>query len=75
MAWTLYGVIVSQLGDVTKELRQPDGSLITVKRYLEEQFGFHYDFLGWVALVHCILVMVFAFVFAFCIKYLNFQRR
>eukprot|EP00246_Nothoceros_aenigmaticus_P017929 TRINITY_DN90_c0_g2_i1.p1 TRINITY_DN90_c0_g2~~TRINITY_DN90_c0_g2_i1.p1 ORF type:complete len:1193 (+),score=203.08 TRINITY_DN90_c0_g2_i1:284-3580(+) len=75
IAWTLYGIIVSQLGDVITEVERADGTKVTVKKYLEEQFGFHHDFLGWVVLVHVCMVVGFAFVFAFCIKYLNFQHR
>ncbi|KAJ7568416.1 hypothetical protein O6H91_01G032000 [Diphasiastrum complanatum] len=75
VAWTLYGLIASQLGDFETPLTTPDGTETTVKEFLKSYFGFHHDFLGAVAGVHIGMVIGFAVVFALCIKHFNFQKR
>ncbi|KAI3525096.1 hypothetical protein L1887_03768 [Cichorium endivia] len=47
----------------------------TVKDYLLQYYGFKHDFIGVVAGVHVGLVVVFAVIFAYCIKSFNFQKR
>ncbi|KAI3962225.1 hypothetical protein MKX01_030775, partial [Papaver californicum] len=76
VAWTLYGLVASQIGDKTNELLVP-GLLInpTVKSFLKDIFGFEYDFLKWVVIAHIGFVLAFFFVFAYGIKNINFQRR
>lgn len=71
VSWTLYGLCVSQFGDIETKL---DNGL-TVKKFLEEYFGFKHDFLGVVVVAELAFTVVFAVVFAFGIKTLNFQRR
>ncbi|KAK6914940.1 hypothetical protein RJ641_020057 [Dillenia turbinata] len=71
VAWTLYGLIASQFGDVEGNL---DNGL-HVKQFIEDYFGFKHDFLGAVAGVHVGLAVLFAVIFAFCIKTFNFQKR
>lgn len=73
-AWTLYGVITSQLGDVTSTMSS-NGRTIAVRDYLREYFGFQKSFLPYVAIWHIGLVILFGIVFAVCIKIFNFQRR
>ena len=48
---------------------------MTVKDYLERRLGFQHDFLGVVALTHVAFGLLFLFVFAYGIKFLNFQKR
>ncbi|KAI3899026.1 hypothetical protein MKW92_017748 [Papaver armeniacum] len=76
VAWTLYGLVASQVGDKTNELLVP-GLLVnpTVKSFLKDHFGYEHDFLKWVMLAHIGFVLAFLFVFAYGIKNLNFQRR
>ncbi|KAJ9537475.1 hypothetical protein OSB04_030208 [Centaurea solstitialis] len=45
VAWTLYGLVVSQFGDYEDVLNTGE----TVKHYLRRYFGFKHDFLGAVA--------------------------
>ncbi|KAL3688205.1 hypothetical protein R1sor_014514 [Riccia sorocarpa] len=75
VAWTLYGLIVSQFGDVNEVVVLNDGSTTTVKAFVEDSFGFNYDFLPYTAMMIVIFPVVFAFIFMFCIKFLNFQTR
>ncbi|KAI3775037.1 hypothetical protein L1987_49605 [Smallanthus sonchifolius] len=71
LAWTIYGMVVSQFGDFDDLL--VDGE--TVKGYLDRYFGYKHDFLGAIAGVHIGLVLAFGFIFAYCIKSFNFQKR
>ncbi|KAH9292275.1 hypothetical protein KI387_042541, partial [Taxus chinensis] len=75
-AWTLYGLITSQYGDVT-DLMSEAGTeeQVPVGKFLESYFGFKHDFLGEVAIVIVGFVLLFAFVFAWSIRSINFQSR
>lgn len=71
VAWTLYGLVVSQFGDVTEKLDTNQ----TVEDFIRSYFGFRHDFMGFVALIVVGFVALFGFIFAFAIKTLNFQKR
>ncbi|MED6107248.1 ABC transporter G member 36 [Stylosanthes scabra] len=76
VAWTVYGLIVSQYRDVTKEINiLGTNHNVTIKQYIDDQYGFKSDFMGPVAGVLVAFTVFFAFVFAFCIKTMNFQNR
>ncbi|CAN6452443.1 unnamed protein product [Victoria cruziana] len=75
VAWTIYGLITSQLGDLNSVVFSPEVGLTTVKHYLETVMGYRYDFLGFVAVAHLAFDFIFLFIFAFCIRFLNFQKR
>ena len=76
MAWTVYGLVTSQVGDEITDLEELGlGSEIPLKTFLKETFGFEYEFLTVVALAHAGWVLFFLFVFACGIKYINFQKR
>ncbi|MQM20638.1 hypothetical protein Taro_053662 [Colocasia esculenta] len=70
VAWTLYGLVVSQFGDIREEV---EGA--AVEDFLRDYFGFRHDFLGVVAAVIVGFAVLFASIFAFTIKTINFQRR
>ncbi|KAK3416804.1 hypothetical protein EUGRSUZ_H02564 [Eucalyptus grandis] len=72
VSWTLYGLVVSQFGDLTNTLEDTGD---TVEEYMRDYFGYRHDFLGVIAAVMIGFTMLFAFVFAVSIKILNFQRR
>ncbi|CAI0473694.1 unnamed protein product [Linum tenue] len=72
ISWTLYGLIVSQYGDVRSPMEETGEA---VEDFLRSYFGFKHDFLGVIAGVMVGLVAVFAFIFAISIKSFNFQRR
>ncbi|XP_009353552.2 ABC transporter G family member 35 [Pyrus x bretschneideri] len=76
VAWTVYGLIVTQYGDIEKTITAPGYTPDpTVKWYLEDRYGFKSDFKGPVAGVLVGFGVFFAFMFAFCIRKLNFQVR
>ncbi|BFG24580.1 hypothetical protein CerSpe_108540 [Prunus speciosa] len=71
VAWTLYGLVASQYGDIDDVLDNGE----TVKQFLKDYFGFKYDFLGVVAGVVAAFVVLFGLIFAISIKVFNFQKR
>ncbi|XP_010658728.1 pleiotropic drug resistance protein 2 [Vitis vinifera] len=75
VAWTIYGLVTSQVGDKEDPVQVPGADDMSVKQYLKEALGFEYDFLRAVALAHIGWVLLFLFVFAYGIKFINFQRR
>ncbi|KAJ4705161.1 Pleiotropic drug resistance ABC transporter [Melia azedarach] len=74
-SWTLYGIVTSQVGDIDGMVEIPGGDPVTVKQFLKDSFGFEYDFLPVVAVVLIAWLLLFLFVFAYGIRFLNFQRR
>ncbi|KAJ9540247.1 hypothetical protein OSB04_026753 [Centaurea solstitialis] len=75
VAWTLYGLITSQFGENESLVVVPGQNSVTVKEFIKDFLGFEYDFLGYVALAHVGWAVLFCFVFAYGIKFLNYQRR
>ncbi|KAG0571830.1 hypothetical protein KC19_VG046500 [Ceratodon purpureus] len=76
LAWTIYGLVVSQFGDYSGPM-EVVGSTVptTIQGYLCHTFGFRHDFLAAVGPVLVLWMMLFAGIFIFAIKFLNFQRR
>ncbi|CAH9131530.1 unnamed protein product [Cuscuta epithymum] len=72
MAWTLYGLVVSQFGDIDDKMSDSNQ---TVKQFLDDYFGFKHDFLGVVACAIVAFPVIFGFIFAYSIKSFNFQSR
>ncbi|KAK9229255.1 hypothetical protein WN944_022214 [Citrus x changshan-huyou] len=56
IAWTLYGLIASQFGDVEDQMENGE----TVKHFLRDYFGFKHDFLGVVAGASYIILLEYA---------------
>ncbi|KAL0347079.1 UNVERIFIED_CONTAM: ABC transporter G family member 39 [Sesamum calycinum] len=75
VAWTIYGLVTSQLGDITSEIEVPGVGAITVEAYLKEILHLDHDFLPILAVMHLLFVLLCALVFALAIKHLNFQTR
>ncbi|GJY80400.1 pleiotropic drug resistance protein 1-like protein [Tanacetum coccineum] len=72
LAWTIYGMVVAQYGDITDTFANGD---ISVKDFLDTYLGMKRSFIGVTAGVHVGLVLFFAFVFAYSIRSFNFQKR
>ncbi|CAL5443910.1 unnamed protein product [Camellia sinensis] len=76
VAWTVYGLIASQYGDVTDPITVPGmKNSTTVQWYVKNHFGYEPNFIGPVAGVLVGFAVFFAFMYAYCIKTLNFQMR
>ncbi|KAK4428051.1 Pleiotropic drug resistance protein 1 [Sesamum alatum] len=71
VAWTLYGLVSSQFGDVKEQL----DSKLSVQDFVSSYFGFRPDFIGVVAVMVAGFALVFAFTFAYSIRSFNFQLR
>ncbi|KAI3468322.1 hypothetical protein Pfo_024985 [Paulownia fortunei] len=71
MAYTLYGFIITQFGEIQDVMETGD----TVEEFLRDYFGFRHDMLGFVAAILLGFVALFTFIFAYSIKTFNFQRR
>uniref|UniRef100_V5NXR0 PDR protein 2 n=1 Tax=Vinca minor TaxID=60093 RepID=V5NXR0_VINMI len=76
IAWTLYGLLTSQYGDINAFVKLADGvHSMPIKQLLKEQFGYRHEFLATASIVVVGFCCVFAVAFAFAIKAFNFQRR
>ncbi|WMV55883.1 hypothetical protein MTR67_049268 [Solanum verrucosum] len=76
VAWTIYGIFASQVGDKTDELEIPGETVkMQVNQFLKEYLGYDHDFLVAVVFAHVGWVLLFFFVFAYGIKFLNHQKR
>ncbi|OEL16174.1 ABC transporter G family member 42 [Dichanthelium oligosanthes] len=75
MAWTVYGLIVTQYGDLEEFISVPGESKQKISYYVTHHFGYHRDFMPVVAPVLVLFAVFFAFMYAVCIKKLNFQQR
>ncbi|KAH6816231.1 pleiotropic drug resistance 12 [Perilla frutescens var. frutescens] len=71
IAWTLYGLIASQFGDVQDVLETNE----TVEEFIREYYGFRHDFVGYVAVIVAGIAVLFGFIFALSIRIFNFQTR
>uniref|UniRef100_A0A0D9XCM5 ABC transporter domain-containing protein n=1 Tax=Leersia perrieri TaxID=77586 RepID=A0A0D9XCM5_9ORYZ len=71
VAWTLYGLVTSQFGDVTDTFDNG----VRISDFVESYFGYHRDFLWVVAVVVASFSVLFAFLFGLSIKIFNFQKR
>ncbi|XP_034687784.1 ABC transporter G family member 31 isoform X2 [Vitis riparia] len=74
VAWTLRGIISSQLGDVT-EITIGPGFKGAVNKYLNDRLGFGPGMIGVSAVVLICFSVLFFSVFAISVKVLNFQKR
>ncbi|GLJ25052.1 hypothetical protein SUGI_0479420 [Cryptomeria japonica] len=75
MAWCLYGLITSQYGDVGTSLKMADGTEMSVKHFVEKNFGYHRQHLASVGILMAGFSALFGLVFFLGIKLFNFQNR
>ncbi|KAL9251895.1 ABC transporter G family member 32-like protein [Drosera capensis] len=75
IAWSLYGLLTSQYGDITTLVEKPDGHLIPIWQLLRDGLGYKHDFLGVAAVMVVSFCLFFAVIFAYAIKSFNFQKR
>ncbi|CAO2164993.1 unnamed protein product [Urochloa humidicola] len=74
-AWTVYGLMFSQLGDRTEQILVPGVGEQTVREFLEGYLGLQDRYFDLVTCLHLAIIGLFAFLFFLAIKHLNFQRR
>ncbi|KDP41963.1 hypothetical protein JCGZ_26981 [Jatropha curcas] len=71
VAYTLYGLVSSQFGDIKHKLESGE----TVEDFVRSYFDFKHELLGAVAAAVVGFATLFAFTFAISIRFLNYQRR
>uniref|UniRef100_A0A7C9ECE8 Adenosinetriphosphatase n=1 Tax=Opuntia streptacantha TaxID=393608 RepID=A0A7C9ECE8_OPUST len=76
VSWSLYGLLTSQYGDDDRPVKLSDGiHSMPLKQFLKDGFGFKHDFVPITGIVVVGFCVLFAVIFAYAIKSLNFQRR
>ncbi|XP_076910333.1 ABC transporter G family member 35-like isoform X1 [Bidens hawaiensis] len=76
LAWTVYGFMISQYHDIENKITVPGMSYkVPMNSYIEDHYGYRSDFMGPVAAVLVGFCLLFVFVFALCLRILNFQMR
>jgi hypothetical protein len=71
----MYGLIVTQNGDLEDPITVPSESKQKISYYVTHHFGYHRDFMLDVAPILVLFATFLAFMYAVCIKRLNFQQR
>ncbi|KAL6661918.1 hypothetical protein ACP70R_001302 [Stipagrostis hirtigluma subsp. patula] len=74
-AWTVYGLMFSQLGDRTELILVPGFGEQTVREFLQGYLGLQARHFELVTCLHLAVIALFAFLFFLAIKHLKFQRR
>ncbi|CAM0913032.1 unnamed protein product [Alopecurus aequalis] len=74
-AWTVYGLMFSQMGDRTELILVPGQTNQIVRELLEGYLGLQDRYFNLVTYLHLAIIALFAFLFFFFLKHLNFQRR
>lgn len=74
-AWTVYGVMFSQLGDRTEVIHVLGWPDQTINAFVEEYLGLQDNYFTLIIILHALVILLFSSIFIFSIKYLNFQKR
>lgn len=76
MAWSTYGFIVSQYGDVEYTIEVPGMSRKPmIKDYIKHEFGYDSEHTGAMAIILVGFAAFIALMYSFFIKKLTFQTR
>nr|XP_043616912.1 pleiotropic drug resistance protein 3-like isoform X2 [Erigeron canadensis] len=73
-SWSLNALLTSQFGDVKTEILV-FGETKPVETFIRDYFGYRHEQLPLVFVLLAVYPVVLAFLFAYCISKLNFQRR
>ena len=74
-AWTVYGLMFSQLGDRTELIHVPGQQDQTVREFVEGYLGLEDRYFNLITYLHVAAIALFVFLFFVSLKHLNFQRR
>lgn len=76
VSWSLYGLVVSNVGDYDDRLVQlTKGGTQTVPDFLHSRFGYKHGWEGWCVIVLAAFAALFWGLGALAFKKLNFQQR
>ncbi|XP_020691517.1 ABC transporter G family member 45 isoform X1 [Dendrobium catenatum] len=74
-AWTIYGLLFSQLGDRVELIQIPGGTDQTIKEFLEDYLGVESTYFPIIVTLHFGIIVLFFILFVVGIKHLNFQKK
>ncbi|VAI10382.1 unnamed protein product [Triticum turgidum subsp. durum] len=74
-AWTVYGLMFSQLGDRMELIRVPGQPDQTVREFLEGYLGLEARYFHLITYLHLVVIALFAFLFFIFVKHLKFEQR
>lgn len=72
---SLYGLVVSNVGDYDNVVRMANGQEQTMKAFLKDTFDYEHDMIGYVVLIMFAFVALFWCLGAYAFQKLNFQKR
>ncbi|KAL0921025.1 hypothetical protein M5K25_008052 [Dendrobium thyrsiflorum] len=75
VSWTFYGLIVTQYSDMNDLIKVPGQSDQQIRDYVMHHFGYRDDQKNIMLLVLLGFTFVFAAIYTYCIRSINFQRR
>ena len=75
LAWTTYGLVASQIGDVQSLVSQPNGSQISIADYVSIAWDFQHSHIGWCLLILLGFCTFFRVISAVALQQLHFQSR
>ncbi|DBB14463.1 TPA: transcription factor [Trebouxia sp. C0006] len=75
LAWTTYGLVASQLGDVQSLVSQSNGSQISIADYVSTTWDFQHSHIGWCLLILLGFCTFFRVLSAIALQQLHFQSR
>ena len=74
-AYSLQGIVLSQLGDVDDLVALPDGGYVSVRDALTQVFGYQYSFLGFNILIMIAFSLIFIVSGLIALHKLRFENR
>ena len=75
MTWSVYGLVVSNVGDYDNEVQLSAGGTKNMQAFLKDTFDYEHDMVGYIVLILIGFVAVFWGLGAFAFQRLNFQQR
>ena len=76
IAWGLYGIIVTQVGDSKEPLTLTGGGgVTTVREYVQTMLGYKPSFIGPIVGILFGFAIFFAALSVVCLRFLSFQKR
>ena len=75
VAWSLYGLLTSQLGNVQATIIDFNGQVVSVADFMVERFGYHYSMIGPIVAILFAFVLFFRGLSVWALTRINFQKR
>lgn len=75
ISWTLYGIIIFQLGDFQNIISTPTGDTYTLQEYLSVTLDYSWHFRGQVVAILIAFMIAFMLFAIIGLRFINFQKR